>query len=262
MSGGFCMKKIVSVLLGVSLFVSVLPAAAIKPKEALDEVEKALTEGKDNVEDFLEEAGDKIKEVSGETGDKIKETYEGAKDAIENLGDKAKDEADQLKDDATDAADKAGETVDEAQQKILDGWKKMEDTLTEKFPHLIHGEKNPFTPEFVLQDKKVNAPPVFYTKEDVLMVPLRALAEGLGYEIGWDEKTQNIRVGLDATLTIGNDSYTFARRAPILLGQEPILHEGVTYVPITYFTEVLGFTNAYYENGQVVINDNVSDLEE
>lgn len=78
------------------------------------------------------------------------------------------------------------------------------------------------------------------------MVPVRAVAEGLGLEVAWNDLLQAVSVGtvqMGTTFNIGEDSYTRAKVAPISLGQAPILRTegdtGVTYVPVSFFTDVV-----------------------
>ena len=85
------------------------------------------------------------------------------------------------------------------------------------------------------------------TVNEVQMLPVRAVAEALGYEVEWLGETKSVNVGF-ASFSIEEDSYAFARRAPQSLGQAPVLISipseqfATTYVPATFFTEVLGCT--------------------
>ena len=109
--------------------------------------------------------------------------------------------------------------------------------------------------ELVVEDKVIAAPLPFVNDAAVVMVPLRAVAEALGYTVGWDDKTGNVTVGIAMTLTIGRDYYTFAKMAPIELGTAPVVVDGRTFVPLHFFRDVMGLNNAYVFEGQVVISD-------
>lgn len=98
----------------------------------------------------------------------------------------------------------------------------------------------------------VNEPPVisgyplntvFETIDNVIMVPLRSNAEGLGYTVEWNGETNTVAISSGAqfaTFTIGEDAYTISKTAPMSLGSAPILFGGeTTYVPLTFFTELL-----------------------
>ncbi len=90
--------------------------------------------------------------------------------------------------------------------------------------------------------------PIYENKDGIAMIPLREVAEKLGYKLVWDSDTQSVELTKEAQwtmVTIGKDSYNFAKMmielgaAPELLGAEPELKEGKTYVPIDFLTQVL-----------------------
>lgn len=74
------------------------------------------------------------------------------------------------------------------------------------------------------------------------MIPLRAICEALGMTVTWDAETEMItieKLPIYITCTPNSDGYTFAKTAPIMLGQDPVLINGTTYVPATFVTEIL-----------------------
>jgi hypothetical protein len=109
--------------------------------------------------------------------------------------------------------------------------------------------------ELVVENATIVAPLPFLDENGVVMVPLRAVAEALGYSVGWDDKTGSVTVGIAMTLTIGRDYYTFAKMAPLELGTAPVIVDGRTFVPLHFFREVMGLNNAYVFEGQVVIDN-------
>ena len=71
---------------------------------------------------------------------------------------------------------------------------------------------------------QVTADRFSYVNENgVVMVPLRAIAETLGFKVQWEGVTQSIMLGNSISLKIGNDYYTYARMAPIELRTSPLL---------------------------------------
>ncbi|MCL2496189.1 MAG: copper amine oxidase N-terminal domain-containing protein [Clostridiales bacterium] len=100
-----------------------------------------------------------------------------------------------------------------------------------------------------------NAPAVYVLADGTAMIPLRAVAEALGYEVGWhDGRT----VSLDGhtVLTIGKAEYTAGDKSAVKLETAPELHDSRTYVPLAFFKQVLKLNNAYALEGQIEINDN------
>jgi hypothetical protein len=83
------------------------------------------------------------------------------------------------------------------------------------------------------------------------MVPVRAVAETLGYNVEWNSETKGIVVeNLPQyyTFYLGTDGYTFAKTAPVKLGKEPVLIDGTTYVPVSFFTQIMDIETEFNEN--------------
>jgi len=114
----------------------------------------------------------------------------------------------------------------------------------------------PETPEegIVVNGIQIEAPAV-YLKGDVLMVPLRAIAEALDYTVQWDDAARGVFLNNSISLNIGKDYYTYARMVPIELGTAPEIVDGFTFVPLSFFKEVVRMNNAYYFEGRVEINN-------
>ncbi len=88
-------------------------------------------------------------------------------------------------------------------------------------------------------------------ENDVTLIPLRAVAEGLGYTVTWNEEDQSIIV-TDYTkyvrLEIGNDIFRVRHWDPITLESAPILvNDCVTHVPVSFVDEIL---NGYYSKNE------------
>lgn len=90
-------------------------------------------------------------------------------------------------------------------------------------------------------------PHIPVTVNEVQMLPVRVVAEALGMTVEWIDETKSVNVGF-ASFTIDEDAYTMAKSMPQPLGQAPVLltipgeESATTYVPVTFFTEVLGLT--------------------
>ena len=85
---------------------------------------------------------------------------------------------------------------------------------------------------------------VLIGQEDIPMVPLRSVAEGLGFTVVWKGSEQSIFLDngiVKTTLYIGQDSYFKASSKAIgltqnhRLGRAPVLIDSKTYVPATLF---------------------------
>ena len=93
-------------------------------------------------------------------------------------------------------------------------------------------------------------PTVPYKEGSDVMVPLRAVSEGLGYTVGWDESTGEITVEdayiQKAYLHNGSAEVKFDGKLKIIdmsrtvtNSKETVIIDGYTYVPCYLFTEFL-----------------------
>ena len=93
-----------------------------------------------------------------------------------------------------------------------------------------------------------------------VMVPLRAVAEPLGFTVTWDNGSVLVDNGtIHTKVTIGVDQYVITTSkenlvgmsAPFSLGAAPYVLDGVTYVPLGLFNALLG-----NQEGTVALEDN------
>ena len=89
--------------------------------------------------------------------------------------------------------------------------------------------------------EKLRLEKAMYIKDGNYMLPLREVAEKLGYEIKWNGKDRSIELTQGpvwSTMKIGDKNYGFAKML-VSLDQAPVLNGANTYVPANYFDEVL-----------------------
>lgn len=95
----------------------------------------------------------------------------------------------------------------------------------------------------------------------VKMIPLRSVAEGLGYTVTWTGESRSIDLTKGAqfiTMSIDKDEYAFSRRAPQALGACPTLVGDLTYVPLTFIDEIIGGYYSENEDGTYkVVNPSI-----
>ena len=87
--------------------------------------------------------------------------------------------------------------------------------------------------------------------DNLVMVPLRVVAEALGYDVHWYADTRSIGLGVAIHVWIDRAVVYIGRMAPIEISAAPVVLDGITFVPIDLF-RALGYT-AYTFEGQVVI---------
>ncbi len=111
--------------------------------------------------------------------------------------------------------------------------------------------------KIIVNDTVLNADT--YAEGDNVMLPLRALCEALGYEVGYDAKTTMITLTKGVhyiTMYPTKDEYTFSKMAPMSLGIAPQLVDDRTYVPVTFVENILqGVGCEVLQNGEILISD-------
>ncbi|WP_244269530.1 copper amine oxidase N-terminal domain-containing protein [Natronincola ferrireducens] len=109
--------------------------------------------------------------------------------------------------------------------------------------------------DIIVNNNKIEAPAAYTNEEGIVMVPLRAIAEALGFHINWNSQQKTITLDKTISLTVGEDYYTYMKTAPIHLGAAPVVVEGRTFVPLSFFKKVTKMNNAYVFEGQIVIDN-------
>lgn len=106
--------------------------------------------------------------------------------------------------------------------------------------------------EEVIPEEKVTAVKVGDKKFDIEnkngfgMLPVRAVSEALGLEVDWNGNLKAITVGtvqMGVNFRIGENAYRKAKMTAFTLESAPVSEQteagGVTYVPVSFFTELL-----------------------
>lgn len=121
---------------------------------------------------------------------------------------------------------------------------------------VVLGESGPLPEDLVLdegEDEAATKIAVAGKEFDIVdingirMAAVRPVAEALGLEVAWDNDLQRVSVGtvqMGVNFLIGVNSYNKAKMTPFTLEAAPYLEMteagGVTYLPVSFFTEVLG----------------------
>jgi len=105
--------------------------------------------------------------------------------------------------------------------------------------------------QIIVNDEVIEAPTPFINEEDlVIMLPLAAIAEALGYTAIVDGNEVIIAPG--TIVTEGVNSYARGREVARVLSSAPIMHDGVLFVPSEFFQEILSGA-AMFMDGNVYI---------
>lgn len=95
-------------------------------------------------------------------------------------------------------------------------------------------------------------------KDGVVMLPLRELAEADGLTVEWEEDTNTAVLNSGMfSVTLGENKYIKGRMKALELDCAPVLIDDKTYVPASFFTDVL---DKYIEvkNGELHITDMIT----
>ena len=129
------------------------------------------------------------------------------------------------------------------------------DMLTMSIPAYATTEKVVILPELVVEEEipanvvalangervEIKEDEAIYEVEGVKMIPLRTVAEALGFEVVWNEEGQSINLvkeTFSSMIRIG-DVEGGINRARLVLEVAPQLPEDKTYVPVSYIDAVL-----------------------
>lgn len=75
------------------------------------------------------------------------------------------------------------------------------------------------------------------------MIPLRALADGFGFEVDWDQKNKKITLNQDQksiVMHVGKSEMWVDGKKVDLEGAVPTAKNGVTFLPVRQLAEILG----------------------
>ena len=110
------------------------------------------------------------------------------------------------------------------------------------------------TVDIVVNGNVIDAPAAFVNDDDIIMIPLRAVAEELGFEVVWNNDNWSISVG-NILLAIDDAVYKNVETGAEVVEIAPKLKKGSTYVPLNFFRDMLAQNNAYFFEGQIDINN-------
>lgn len=103
----------------------------------------------------------------------------------------------------------------------------------------------------------------------VLMVPLRAISEALGFKVDWKDRSAYIDDGqMHTTVTIGKDEYSattsiegaVGATGPFSLGAAPQIVNNRTYVPLQIFEILMGNVDGMFKLDGTTVTINTQSL--
>jgi hypothetical protein len=126
------------------------------------------------------------------------------------------------------------------------------ETLPSPVPDKPASEASTF--EVLVNDKTITSLPAYRNAQNTVMVPLRQTAEAMKYTVAWDEQLKEVLIGKDISLTLNKDNYHITQTAPVQLGTAPTLIRNTTFVPLSFFEEVMNLDHVTLTDSQVILN--------
>lgn len=97
-----------------------------------------------------------------------------------------------------------------------------------------------------------------YGNTNDYLVPLRAVAEALGFEVIWhNEDPRGVKLkrgNYHTEIEIGKYSYVYGQQYPLSIGVNPELKLDLTYVPLSFVESVLKAKISENENRDIIIS--------
>lgn len=118
-------------------------------------------------------------------------------------------------------------------------------------------EASPITGVIINNKEITKVKEVYLSNNKSIMIPLRAIAEELGFTLSWDKEKQSVELVKDENkynLAIGKDKYV-TKNDFVQLGDEPELIEHLTFVPLEFISDILGIDVQVLYNGKIKIGN-------
>lgn len=129
------------------------------------------------------------------------------------------------------------------------------DTPSRNSPAGADGTANNLTSSLaiIINGEKLEKAKAYVDDKGRVMVPLRPVANALGLEVRWEGEGQRIFLGKDISLQIGVDCYSRMDGKPLPLETAPVLQKGVTYVPLSFWREVIPGMEMNFSGTEIVM---------
>ncbi|WXR60294.1 stalk domain-containing protein [Peptostreptococcaceae bacterium AGR-M142] len=225
-------------------------------KEERDILKEEKAEEREQIEaqkDELEEKKDSLESEYEE----IKKQYEEAIEANdEELAAKLKEEMDELEEEWMNAIEEFREKLREMKTINVRKYSKDElDELKEKTKQLEKQGMKVLPVENIFSKKdnlKFEIPPVI--KDGRTLIPVRAISEGFGADVEWDEEDRTIEITKDETTIILNleDEIAIVDGEEIKLDTKAEIISNRTVVPLRFIAETLGLKVNWDEDESII----------
>ena len=128
-----------------------------------------------------------------------------------------------------------------------------------EMPIAAADKENALNGDIIINGERVEAPAPYIHKDDpeVIMVPLRAIAERLGLTVTCEQEEEKVIVGYGIQLWIGDVEYKYDFVGINTLRAAPEIIGGTIFVPLDFIRYALEY-DAYVTDGAVVIGESTA----
>lgn len=105
----------------------------------------------------------------------------------------------------------------------------------------------------IVEDILIDAPNAYISELGSVMVPVRAIAEALGYEVKWNNIEKSVQIGNNISFKLGENTYT-TTDAAITLEEAPVLINDRTFVPLSFFKDVININVVSFFENDIIIH--------
>ena len=109
--------------------------------------------------------------------------------------------------------------------------------------------------DIIIEDKVLKDQKIYKDSHGMVYAPLRIVGESLGYAVEWEDTEKKVTIAEKASLKIGSGICTDLSGNTKELRNIPALRNGTTYVPVSFFRDVMEINNAHFIDGKLVIHN-------
>lgn len=104
-----------------------------------------------------------------------------------------------------------------------------------------------------VNDNVIEAPKPYFNEENLLMLPVRAISEALGYGVSWNNDERTVKIGNEYSFKPDENNYINGETS-VSLEAAPLIIDGRTFVPLSFFKDVMKINFVEFFNDNVWIN--------
>lgn len=110
---------------------------------------------------------------------------------------------------------------------------------------------------FIYKDRPIRIKNNIISKDDEIFIPIRDFAEAFNYKVEWVSSSRMVKLIKSGTITLvlGKDDYEMDGNK-VIVGRRPFIEKGVTYVPLSFVKETMGYNYYINHRGRVVLTGN------